>query len=326
MNIALNGCGRVGKALLQFWEKQAADVQVVYIRRSNSQWRVDQGIDSSELQRFIEQDYFPGDMPEELDQFLSECPIDIWIELTPTDLDKASAVHERLLQVLERRIPIIIANKAPVVYDYMALKRAADANQVGIGLSAVMGASLPSFALGHYGAMGANIESMAGILNGTTNFLLDQMEQGKSFESALDLAIQRGIAETDWAYDVDGIDSAVKMTILASVIMNQNVALDMQNVTGIRKLSSERIAELKTQQKRYKLVARYTSGVVRVAPEVVSINDIFYHVGGANKILHLKTRELSEMSVIGGKSGLPEVAASMHRDLLWLQENYRFVR
>src|SRR5699024_594582 len=133
-------------------------------------------------------------------------------------LSDAAKVHARVMQILEKGIPVVLANKAPVLHDYAALKRTADRHGAALGLSAVMGASLPSYALGHYGAMGARILAMKGILNGTTNFMLAEMEAGHSFEAALGEALARGIAEPNWAYDVDGVDSGVKMAILASVL------------------------------------------------------------------------------------------------------------
>lgn len=315
MKIGINGVGRVAKALLTHWKQVAPELEIQFLRRSNGQWKSRDGVAVSQLPDFNEPAMFQDPL-EDLEPLLDSTSIDVWCELTPTDLDQAEQVYDRVKTVLNRGISVIIANKAPILSDYVGLKAIADASGAKLGLSAVMGASLPSYALGYYGALGSNVNQMAGILNGTTNFILDQMEQGLRFEEALQLAQERGIAEPKWQYDVDGFDSGIKMAILASVLTNQNVPLKAENVQGIRQLELLDIQKARSSNKRYKLVARYQTGQVTVRPELFPINHLFYHVSGSNKLLQLETDTLSDMTVIGGKSGLPEVAASMHRDLL----------
>lgn len=317
VRVAVNGCGRVGKALLRHWGAQESDVQVVLLRRSNGQWRTDEGALPKDLPSLENMDYLKEPL-QILDQIVKECPIDVWFELTPTDLGAAKAVHERIMKILEKGISVVLANKAPVLHDYTSLKKAADRHGAVLGLSAVMGASLPSYALGHYGAMGSRILSMQGILNGTTNFMLANMEAGDSFDKALAEALADGIAEPNWAYDVDGVDSGVKMAILASVLCDRNVPLDLKRVRGIRDITPQAMAKARTRNERFRLVASWQDGQVSVEPRRYAIDELFYHVTGSNKILQIKTDTLSEMSVLGGKSGLREVAASMHRDMLWM--------
>ena len=319
VNVALNGCGRVGKALIEHWLRLDQMPNVVMIRRSDRQWRNDNGISREDLVRFLRNGHFPNDPIEDLNNVLQDCPIDVWFELTPTDLSQAETVHRQMLRIIESGVSIVFANKAPVVHDYIGLKRPADVAGVKLGLSGVMGASLPGFALGYYGAMGSTIVEMAGILNATTNFLLEEMEQGCNFQQAIDKAIELGIAEPKWSYDVDGIDSGVKMAILAGVVFDRNIALDQSNVRGIRDITSEQIRQKLVQGKRYKLVARYKDGQVRVGPEEFAADDMFYLITGSQKILSIKTEELSNMSVFNDRTGLAEVAAGLHRDLVWIK-------
>lgn len=160
--------------------------------------------------------------------------------------------------------------------------------------------------------------SYCGSLNATTNFVLEKMEQGDSFRQAIDQAVAIGIAEPDWQSDVSGADSALKMTILASVLLEKNVALDFSRVRGIDHLTPADMARERSAGRRYKLIARYRDGQISVAPESVAPHDLFYHITGSQKILWLKTRQLSDMSVINTQTTLAEVAASLQRDLVWL--------
>lgn len=315
IRIAVNGCGRVGKALLQHLKDMDADLMVTFLGRSQAQWSSLPGVRIADLPSLSELDFIT-DAPETLEEILNTCPIDVWFELTPTDVSQAEAVFRRIHTLLERGISVILANKSPVLHDYMALKTAARDSGASLGLSAVMGASLPSFAVGHYGTLGSDIKSMQGILNGTSNFVLALMEQGNTFAEAIDRAITTGIAEPN--YDIDGIDSAIKMTILACVIQDRNVRLDLDQVKGLRTIDSAEFKSALAQGQRFKLVAEFTDDQVSVRPRRFGVDDLFYHVNGANKALYLETTTLSDMTVIGGKSGLPEVAASMYRDLCWM--------
>ena len=316
--VALNGCGRVGRALLRYWLAQPARPKICLIRRRHSQWRCDNGIDDAALVRFLEEDYFPDQPLEPLNELLSS-PFSVWFELTPSDLSRAQVSHAFLKQLLAAGRSLIMANKAPLAYDYLSLKQAADANRVLLGLSGVLGASLPSYAVGYYGTMGAEILELAGILNATTNYVLERMERGESFRQAIDQAVALGIAEPDWQSDISGQDSGLKMTILASVLLEKNVPLDLSRVHGIEHISPADMARERAAGRRYKLIARYRDGQICVAPESVEPHDLFYHITGSQKIVWLKTRQLSDMSVINTQTTLAEVAASLQRDLVWLE-------
>lgn len=320
MNIALNGCGRVSKALLQLWLRKNISANIVLLRRSTTQYRQDTGISPTHLFEFIQKDTGVDQEREPLDEILNTCPIDVWVEMTPTDLSQAETHYHKIYKILQKGISVITANKSSVLYDYASLHRIAKKAGAKIGLSAVMGASLPSFALGHYGTLGSEIISIEGILNGTSNFILDEMENSSSFQKALNKAIQLGIAESNYTYDIEGIDSGIKMSILASVLLGKNIPFDQNKIHGISHLQSHEILQLKDRRQRVKLVARYAKGSVTVSPEIFPMEHLFYHVNGPNKLLRLVTDDLSEITVIGGKSGLTEVAASMHRDLCWIKE------
>lgn len=319
MNIVINGCGQVARALLHHWMGLKEAPKILLLRNSTHQLSDDRGLNEKFLTKYLENPQ-PFTQPLQSMEKILQKPIDMWFELTPTDLKTSKKIHSDISKVLDRGIPVVFANKAPLLYDYISLKELADARNVHLGLSGVLGASLPSYALGHYGTMGAQVLSMEGILNGTSNFILKKMEEGVCLEEALAIAQELGIAENNWAYDVDGFDSAIKMSLLASVILNKNMGFENKNIQGIRDLSLEKIQSLKSQGKKIKLVSSFEKDIVRVAPRIYEMKDLFYHVQGSDKALRINTDKLSDMTLIGGKSGLNEVAASLHRDLLWIKE------
>lgn len=325
MRIALNGFGRVGQALFNLIKEQNENIEIVYIGRSESCFVSEEGISIKEFGKIEDIKFYPKS-EKNLKDIIPNLRVDFWFEMTPTKVNEAEEVCNRLENILKSRINVVLANKCPFLHNYLSLKRAADESGVEMGLSAVMGASLPSYAIGHYGTMGSKVKEMSGILNGTSNFVLKQMEEGKSFNEAISKAIEDGIAEPEYSYDIDGIDSAVKMMILASVIENKNIELDMKNVTGLRSIADEDFKQALKDGMRYKLVAKYENGIVSVSPQKFSNNYILYHVNGSDKALRIETDTLSDMTVLGGKSGLNEVAASMYRDMLLIKENREKIR
>lgn len=320
MRVGLHGFGRVGRALIRHWIEISADVKVVFIRNSRHQWVSEEGFQKEELQSILDGDHGGEAYGEDLSSLLKRVPVDYLFELTPTDLSQVSETHQRIMEVLAAGISVIFANKGPVLRDYGALRAKADEMGVGLGLSAVMGASLPSYALMHYGAMGSKVLEIKGILNGTTNYLLSMMEEGKPFIESIERAVDEGIAESNYAYDVDGIDAAVKMSIIASVLEGRTITYKREDVSGIRSVTFMDFKEAESKHSKLKLIARYKDAKVTVSVEEVPFDDLYYHVNGPEKILTISTDKLSEMSVVGGRSGLGEVAASLHRDLLYLQE------
>ena len=121
---------------------------------------------------------------------------------------------------------IVLANKAPLVLAYqdlMMLARLKPASQVLF--SATVCGGLPVVNVGRRDLCCGRIRSVRGIFNSTSNFILSQMENGNSRKEALQIAIDRGIAEADPTLDVEGIDTANKLTIIANSILDYSVTL-----------------------------------------------------------------------------------------------------
>lgn len=318
IKVGLHGCGRVGKALLKILNKKE-NIEVLFIKTSKTALKDRDGLSEDILSAVINED-LKGDEDQDLLSLIKETQIHYLFELTPTNLEEKEAVHSLLQEVLDLGVSVITANKAPILHDYVSLANKAREKKVGLGLSGVMGASLPSYALAHYGTLGSKVVEIKGILNGTSNYILSRMEDGHPFVEVMEEAIDQGIAEPNYAYDVDGFDAAVKMSIIASVIEHKNISFNREDVSGIRSLSYEDFKEAEERDTRLKLVASYRDGRVHVRVENISWDDPYYFVSGAEKILTLRTEGLGEMSVLGGASGLEPVAYSLLRDLYTIEE------
>jgi homoserine dehydrogenase len=164
----------------------------------------------------------------------------------------------------------------------------------------VMGGA-PIFSLFREALPAAKLTRFRGILNSTTNLILTEMERGNNFNAAVKKAQDLGIAETDPSFDVDGWDAAVKVSALATVLMDGSAPLKPNDIAreGIRGLTMEAVQGAKVMGRPYKLVCqaeRKSDGTVvgSVRPEQVAHDDPLAGCDGATSII------LFQMDVIHG--------------------------
>jgi homoserine dehydrogenase len=195
----------------------------------------------------------------------------------------------------------ITANKGPVVHAYRELTDFARSKNKKFYFESTMMDGTPIFSLFRSTLPAAQLLGLHGILNSTTNLILGRMENDESFDDAVKYAQAVGLAETDPAADVDGWDAAIKVAALVSVLMDIPFTPQQVDRTGIRGITPEMIADARAQGKRWKLIcsAERTSAAAtgRVAPEMVSIDSMFYQVDGATSIVQFKTDVLGDLSI-----------------------------
>ena len=232
-------------------------------------------------------------------------------------------------QALENGANVITANKGPVMLAYARLKKLAEAKGVQLWIGCTTGGALPSINGGIMDLAGARICSIEGILNGTTNFILDEMKaRNTSYELALQKARELGIAETDPTLDVEGWDTAAKLLILTNVLMKKNISLKEVDVTGITRITPGEIKDAGDYGGKMKLVGRALREnqqlSLKVAPEVLTPEHPLYGVDGKNKAVRYTTDTLGDLTMTGGASGTLPAAASVLRDLVNLHRGYQY--
>jgi homoserine dehydrogenase len=156
----------------------------------------------------------------------------------------------------------------------------------------VMGGA-PIFSLFREALPAANLKRFRGILNSTTNLIITEMENGLTFEQAVKQAQDLGIAETDPSADVDGWDAAVKVSALATVLMDVPVKPQAVNPQGIRALTPEIVGAARIAGQPYKLVCQAERGedgqvTASVRPEQVALSDPLASVRGASSIIQFQ--------------------------------------
>jgi len=159
-----------------------------------------------------------------------------------------------------------------------------------------------------------------GILNSTTNFILTEMESGSGFDDAVRKAQAMGIAETDPSADIDGWDAAVKVSVLATVLMEYPLSPAGVERIGIRELSADAVRAGRAAGRPYKLVCRADrteAGLdASVAPEQLPLTDPLASVSGTSSAVHFETDVLPGLSIIEHEPGPETTAYGLLADFL----------
>ncbi len=211
-----------------------------------------------------------------------EADVDVVLELIGGEDGVARAVCENAIASGRH---VVTANKALLAIHGTALARQAESASVALGYEASVAGGIPVIKALREGFVGNRIESIHGILNGTCNYILTTMrETGREFDDVLAEAQKLGYAEADPTFDVDGIDAAHKLALLASVAFGCEVDFDSVHVEGIRQISAEDIAfadELGFRIKLLGIASATPDGIEqRVHPCMVSMDAPLAHVEG----------------------------------------------
>ncbi|MGE5462268.1 MAG: hypothetical protein ACM3PS_02880 [Syntrophothermus sp.] len=242
---------------------------------------------------------------------------DIMFENSPVNTQTGQPALDHIRLALNLGQHAITANKGPVVHGFRELMElAASQGKTFRFESTVLGGS-PVFSVFRESFPLAELVSFKGILNATTNIILSRMENGESYEDAVQYCQSIGVAETDPTNDVDGWDAAIKVAALVTVLMNTPLTPQEVNPTGIRGITPEMIAQAKAEGRRYKLVCAVEKMgeqiQARVAPELLDASSPLHGIMNSSTGVTFRTDVLPDYSITvserEGVGGGPEETA-----------------
>lgn len=258
--------------------------------------------------------------PEDNLDFIRASGAHVLFENTPVSYADGQPALEHIRTALNLGMHAVTANKGPVVHGYHSLTALAAEKGVRFLFESTVMDGAPVFGVYREALPAANISRIEGVLNSTTNLILTQMEGGQSFEQAVAYAQSIGVAETDPSGDVDGWDAAVKISALITVLMNVPFTPDKVARTGIREISSQKIAQAKAEGKRWKLLcAAWREGDqvrAKVGPALVGPDVPAYSVEGTTSIVSLESDVLGKLSLIESDPGPHTTAYGLLADFL----------
>jgi len=251
---------------------------------------------------------------------------DVVCELTYTDLETGGPAIEHVRTALKSGKHVVTSNKGPAALYYNEMQKLAKKNGVKFMIEGTVAAGTPVINLTNGPLAGCKISKIRGILNGTTNYILSEMEKGLPYEDVLKKAQELGYAEADPTGDVEGYDARGKVTILANVVMNTPLNINNVSCKGITQITSEDIKTAKKQNARWKLIGsveRKEDGSVHgsVAPEMVDLSHPLAGIMGATNALTFTTDLLGDVTIVGPGAGKIETGFSILTDILEIYRN-----
>ena len=258
-------------------------------------------------------------------ELIRNCNADILCELTYTDLNTGGPAIDHVKAALESGKHVVTSNKGPAALFYPEMKKIADKNGVKFMIEGTVCAGTPVINLADGPLAGCEISKIRGILNGTTNYMLSEMEKGMDYDEVLKVAQELGYAEADPTGDVEGYDARGKVTILANIVMGASLKINDVSCKGITQITSEDIENAKKQNKRWKLIGSVEKKDEKVtgsvAPEMIDLSHPLAGVMGATNALTFTTDMLGDVTIVGPGAGKIETGFSILTDILDIHRN-----
>ena len=333
MRLLLIGFGTVAQGLAELLlekdkelrEKYGLDLKVVGISDmlKGSAYAPD-GIDLVQALKLAKAgkklDELPGKFDGDALAMIEAADADMMVEATYTDIKTGEPATSHIRAALNKGMHVTTTNKGPVALFYQDLARLAADKGVKFLYEGTVISGTPLLNLIRETLAGSHITEMKGILNGTTNYILSEMEEGRPYDDVLKKAQELGYAEAVPDADVLGWDALAKVTILANTVFGVDVKPDAFPCKGITEISADMIAEAKARGKRYKLIGKVwrdgDSVKGSVGPEEMDLSHPLAGVMGATNAVTISTDTLSDVTIVGPGAGRVETGYSVLIDII----------
>jgi homoserine dehydrogenase len=312
LNVGLLGIGTVGGGTYNVLTRNAAEIT----RRTGVVINVVQVADrNTELAKKVTSGNV--DITDDAFALVSNPNVDVVVEL----IGGYGLSKQLVLKAIENGKHVVTANKALLALHGNEIFAAAQAKGVIVGFEAAVAGGIPIIKALREG-LGANkIEWIAGIINGTTNFILTEMrEKGLAFADVLGEAQRLGYAEADPTFDVEGIDAAHKLTIMSAIAFGMPMKFEQAYTEGITKLQQTDIKYAEELGYRVKLLGitkRTDNGVeLRVHPTLISEKRLIANVNGAMNAVVVNGDAVGPTLYYGAGAGAEPTASAVVADLM----------
>ena len=312
VKVGLVGVGTVGRGVVEVLQRNCEEIS----RRTGSQIVVVAACarDVEKATEFLGPEVKVFNDPLDV---VRDDNVDIVIEL----IGGTTTARTLLLEAISLSKPVVTANKALIAECGNELFAQAAANGSIVAYEAAVAGGIPIIKALREGLAGNRIDSVAGIVNGTTNFILSEMrEKGMSFEEALGDAQRLGYAEADPTFDIEGIDAGQKLAIIAAVSFGISIQPEKVYCEGITKLTEADILAAEEFGYRVKLLAitkRRTDGFeMRVHPTLVPDKCVIASVDGPMNAVLVHGDAVGPTLYYGAGAGAEPTASAVISDLI----------
>lgn len=253
---------------------------------------------------------------------INEVEAEVLVEATTTNFHDGEPGLTNIKTALSSGKHVVTTNKGPLALAMPALLELARHKDLHFRFSGTVGAGTPFLDFAKKCLPDDNITGIRGILNGTTNYILTRMEEGPiTLMKALSEAQAKGYAEADPSNDLEGLDTAAKVVIIANWVLKRRVSLKDLEITGVEKVSTEWLRKARKNSKKVKLIGSLDQSQASVKPEEVSLADPVC-VPGIMNALSYSTLHTGQVTLIGPGAGGEQTASAVIRDLVDIRGEY----
>lgn len=333
LKIAFVGFGNAARAFARLLEQRQARLLNEYEMR----WRTTaiatarhgsimaDEIDLADAAAIVESQGALGSLPGTVNvrdsyELIRRAEADILFETTPLNPIDGEPAITHIRKALERGVNVVTANKGPLAFGFGELNAIAKREGVAFRFEGTVMDGAPVFNLIETCLPAAVVLGFSGVLNSTTNYILTEMESGRSFQAALIEAQRLGITEANPDYDIDGWDAAVKTVVLANALMRADARPADVARSGIRQVTPDRLKEAARSGNVLRLVARAKRSGDRirlsVAPEEVAAVSLYGSVCGTSSVLAIETDLMGELAIFETDPGIRQTAYALLSDMI----------
>ena len=261
----------------------------------------------------------PGKTKIERDIFdVIENDIDVVVEL----IGGVEVARELILKAIKNKKHVITANKAVIFHHGDEIKKEANLNGVKFLYESSVCAGTPIIKLLSEELSANNITKIAGMLNGTSNFILSNIEEGEDFEPTLQLAQKKGYAEPDPTFDIEGMDAAHKIGILSSLAFGTALPPEdfyIEGISKIDKIDFKYSIEMGYTIKHLAVSKMNSNNIeLRVHPVLIKLNSYLANLKGVRNGIEVETDLLGTLHIAGSGAGQEATASGLISDLVHL--------
>ncbi|HWS13655.1 MAG TPA: homoserine dehydrogenase [Rhodocyclaceae bacterium] len=312
INVALLGIGTVGGGTFTVLERNQDEIA----RRAGRPIRITTVADKN-LARIQEVTQGRCRATDDAFSVVADPDIDIVVEL----IGGCGVAKDLILKAIANGKHVVTANKALLAMHGNEIFAAAQARGVMVGFEAAVAGGIPIIKALREGLTANRIEWIAGIINGTTNFILSEMrDKGLGFDEVLREAQRLGYAEADPTFDIEGIDAAHKLTIMSAIAFGVPMQFDKCYTEGISRLTREDIRYAEELGYRIKLLGitkRTARGVeLRVHPTLIPARRLIANVEGVMNAVLVKGDAVGATLYYGRGAGAEPTASAVVADLV----------
>ena len=328
LNIAILGCGTVGGGVAQIITEINNELSV-RARKKIVLKKIVELCPAKAAERFnLPLDLFCGggndlsatEANNSIREIISSKEIDLVVE---TIGGKSDFVYNLCLDILNSEKHLVTANKALLAERGQTIFETAEAKKVKIGFEAAVCGAIPIIKTIQESFTGDKILSISGIMNGTSNYILTQMQNGKlEFDEALKLAQESGYAEANPLLDINGGDAGHKLILLIKLAYGIDVSKDDLSISGIENITKEDIDFANEIDAKIKLIcyAKKVNGDIyaTVRPMLVKNSNFLSEVSGATNAVRINNKYSGIHFLVGKGAGSTETAMSIVSDIVFI--------